>query len=67
VRVLFAFDLKREAILLVGGDKGGDWKGWYDENIPIADDRFDEHQAELAEQRSTEASKRNSARQRERR
>ena len=67
VRVLFAFDLKREAILLVGGDKSGDWKGWYDENIPIADDRFDEHQAELAEQRSTEASKRNSARQRERR
>jgi hypothetical protein len=48
VRVLFAFDLEREAILLVGGDKSDDWKGWYDANIPIADDRFDEHQARLA-------------------
>jgi len=48
VRVLFAFDLEREAILLVGGDKSDDWKGWYDANIPIADDRFDEHQAGLA-------------------
>ena len=51
VRVLFAFDLEREAILLVGGDKSDDWKGWYDLNIPIADDRFDEHQAKLAAKR----------------
>ena len=47
IRVLFAFDLERMAILLVGGDKSGDWKGWYDTNIPVADDRFDEHQAKL--------------------
>jgi hypothetical protein len=52
VRVLFAFDLEREAILLVGGDKSDDWKGWYDANIPIADDRFDEHQAELTDTRA---------------
>jgi hypothetical protein len=37
----------REAILLVGGDKSDDWQGWYEINIPIADDRFDEHQARL--------------------
>lgn len=43
IRVLFAFDPKRKAVLLVGGDKSGDWKGWYKKNIPIADDRFDEH------------------------
>lgn len=55
VRVLFAFDLEREAILLVGGDKSGDWKGWYDVNIPIADDRFDEHQAILAARRPKSA------------
>lgn len=55
VRVLFAFDLEREAILLVGGDKSDNWKGWYDENIPIADDRFTEHQAELAKRRSKKA------------
>lgn len=47
IRVLFAFDLEREAILLVGGDKSDDWKGWYAANIPIADDRFEAHQTEL--------------------
>ena len=47
VRALFAFDKKRRAILLVGGDKSDDWRGWYRRNIPIADDRFDEHQAQL--------------------
>jgi hypothetical protein len=51
VRVLFAFDLERKAILLVGGDKSDDWSGWYDKNIPIADDRFSEHQAALEAKR----------------
>lgn len=48
---MFAFDLEREAILLVGGNKSDDWKGWYETNIAVADDRFDEHQAELAGKR----------------
>lgn len=47
VRALFAFDKKRRAILLVGGDKSDDWRGWYRRNIPVADERFDEHQAQL--------------------
>lgn len=42
IRVLFAFDPKRRAILLIAGDKAGRWKQWYAQNIPIADDRFDE-------------------------
>ncbi|MCW4466267.1 type II toxin-antitoxin system RelE/ParE family toxin [Glutamicibacter sp. MNS18] len=42
VRILFAFDPKRRAILLVAGDKTGRWKQWYEQNIPIADERFDE-------------------------
>ncbi len=50
VRLLFAFDKIRHAILLVGGDKSGDWSRWYDINISIADDRFDEHQKALAKQ-----------------
>jgi hypothetical protein len=54
VRVLFAFDKIRHAILLVGGDKSGDWSGWYDVNIPIADDRFDEHQKALANKQADE-------------
>jgi hypothetical protein len=47
IRVLFAFDRKRRAILLVGGDKQGRWVDWYEVNVPIADDRFAEHQAAL--------------------
>lgn len=33
IRVLFAFDKERTAILLAGGDKSEDWKGWDTENI----------------------------------
>ena len=55
VRVLFAFDTRRRAILLVGGDKSKDWKGWYKVNIPIADDRFDEHQARIARSEARKA------------
>lgn len=43
LRILFAFDPKRRAIMLVAGDKAGNWTKWYRKNIPIADDRFDEH------------------------
>jgi hypothetical protein len=43
IRILFAFDPAREAILLLGGDKTGRWQDWYRENIPIADDLYDEH------------------------
>jgi hypothetical protein len=38
-RILFAFDPKRQAILLVGGNKSGNQK-WYKENIPIAEQRY---------------------------
>jgi hypothetical protein len=44
IRVLFAFDVKRSAILLLGGDKAGQWKDWYRVNIPIAEGRFEAHQ-----------------------
>lgn len=47
VRVLFAFDPRRTAILLIGGDKRGQWDEWYEVNIPIADDLYDAHLAEL--------------------
>lgn len=60
IRVLFAFDLEREAILLVGGDKSDDWKGWYEVNIPVADDRFDDHQAGLTAKRTKKNSNRSS-------
>ncbi len=53
IRVLFAFDLERQAILLVGGDKSENWTAWYEVNIPIADDRLDEHQAVIEAKRSS--------------
>ncbi|TDP75121.1 hypothetical protein DEU31_3292 [Brachybacterium sp. AG952] len=43
LRILFAFDPGRQAILLVAGDKSGNWTSWYRRNIPLADDLFDEH------------------------
>jgi len=45
IRILFAFDTVRQAILLVAGDKSGRWQDWYKQAIPVADDRFDEHLA----------------------
>ena len=41
-RVLFAFDPRRSAILLIGGDKAGNAR-WYEQNIPIADRLFGDH------------------------
>jgi len=38
-RILFIFDPKRQAILLVGGNKASD-KRWYEVNIPIAEKRY---------------------------
>jgi hypothetical protein len=55
IRLLFAFDKKRKAILLVGGDKSENWKRWYTTNIPIADDRLDWHQKRIEEQKAIEA------------
>ena len=55
-RVAFAFDPQRQAILLVGGDKGGaDQRRFYKRLITIADHRYDEHLATLTQQ-STELS-----------
>src|SRR6266478_3045722 len=41
-RVLFAFDPRRCAILLIGGDKTGNDR-WYDEFVPVADALYDLH------------------------
>ncbi|GAA0968536.1 type II toxin-antitoxin system RelE/ParE family toxin [Actinocorallia libanotica] len=40
VRILFVFDPWRSAILLVGGDKSGDWSGWYRRAIPLAEELY---------------------------
>ena len=43
ILILFAFDPRRQAILLVAGDKAGAWKKWYATNIPLAEERLDAH------------------------
>lgn len=50
LRVLFAFDPRRHAILLIGGDKSGQWEQWYRTAIPEADDLYDIHLHELADE-----------------
>ena len=46
LRTFFAFDPRRCAILLIGGDKSGDQR-FYERMIPKADDLYDEHLAAL--------------------
>jgi hypothetical protein len=41
VRILFAFDPWRSSILLVAGDKRGQWRTWYQEAIPLAEQRYE--------------------------
>lgn len=45
-RTLYAFDPRRMAILLIGGDKTGDDR-WYEVHVPIADRLYDEHLKQL--------------------
>lgn len=46
IRILFVFDPWRSAILLVGGDKSGDWSDWYRRTIPRAEELYEKYLAE---------------------
>lgn len=50
IRVIFVFDLWRSAILLVGGDKSGDWSGWYRRAIPQAEELYTQYVKEREEE-----------------
>lgn len=52
-RVLYAFDPRRCAILLIGGDKAGNAR-WYEIFVPRADRLYDEHIARLREEGVTD-------------
>ncbi len=56
VRILFAFDPERKAILLVAGDKAGNWQKWYRTNIPLADERYRQHLDRLKGERNAQDS-----------
>ena len=49
IRIFYAFDPRRTAILLIGGDKTGDDR-FYARMIPIADRLYDEHLDELSKE-----------------
>jgi hypothetical protein len=51
-RALYAFDPRRRAIVLLGGDKTNDWNGWYERNIPRADKRYEQHLRSLGKEGS---------------
>jgi hypothetical protein len=46
IRTLYAFDPRRSAILLLGGDKSGNQR-WYETHVPLADRLYDEHLEQL--------------------
>lgn len=43
LRVLFAFDPNRRGVMLLGGDKTGQWNTWYRAHVPRADRLYDRH------------------------
>jgi hypothetical protein len=46
---LYAFDPRRAALLILGGNKTGDDR-WYDKNVPKADALYERHLRELADE-----------------
>ena len=46
LRIIYAFDPHREAVILLGGDKGAD-KRFYDRVIPVAEALFEEYRGHL--------------------
>ncbi|WP_431944474.1 type II toxin-antitoxin system RelE/ParE family toxin [Micromonospora marina] len=49
IRILFVFDPWRSAVLLVAGDKSGQWARWYREAIPEAEQLYDTYLKERQE------------------
>ena len=49
IRIIFAFDPTRSALLLLGGDKAGNWKRRYKENISIAEQLYLDYTTEAEE------------------
>jgi hypothetical protein len=50
IRILFAFDPWRPAILLIAGNKAGRWTRWYAEAIPRAEQLYEVYLKERREE-----------------
>jgi hypothetical protein len=51
IRILLVFDPWRAAILLVAGDKSGQWEKWYRSAIPRAERMYEDYLAERRKER----------------
>jgi hypothetical protein len=49
IRIIFTFDPTRSALLLLGGDKAGNWTRWYRDNIPLAEQLYIDYTADEEE------------------
>ena len=49
IRIIFAFDPTRSALLLLGGDKAGNWTRCYRDNIPLAEQLYIDYTADEEE------------------
>ena len=47
LRILYVFDPRREAVLLLGGDKQGQWDRWYASAVPEAERLYERYLAEI--------------------
>jgi hypothetical protein len=50
IRILFVFDPWRAAVLLVAGDKSGQWNRWYRDAIPEAERVYETYLKERREE-----------------
>ena len=51
-RILYIFDPRRTAILLIGGKKTGE-RCWYDKNVPIAEKIYENHLQTLKDEQGS--------------
>ncbi len=49
-RMLFAFDSRRNLVMLAGGDKTGQWNRWYPAKIRLAERLYLDHERRLGKE-----------------
>ena len=57
IRILFMFDPWRSAVLLMAGDKAGNWSAWYRRAVPRAEELYAIYLKERADEEQGEGSR----------
>ena len=50
IRLLFAFDSNRNPVMLVGGDKTGQWNRWYPQKVRLAERLYLDHERSIGKE-----------------